>query len=155
MTKGKGNSRRVIPLTGTAEVIVKKRPALYKVGTYLGDIQRDKDITQLAPNVYGSKFISFDTGSEMVYSIKDILRIWGVSKYHDKMVDTLGKFVDFTDNSMIVLSVDTPRAVEGYSVKDYPDMQRLLYYEIRDKDTGDFRGNGGVLFHRGEMSFHS
>lgn len=155
MTKGKGNSRRVVPLSGKVEVKVNNRPALYKIGTYLGNIQRDKYVNKLAPKIYGGVFTSFDTGSKKQYTINDILGIWDAGKHKDKMLEVLSRFADVHDNSVIVLSVETVKAVEGYPVKKYPDMQRLLYYESRDKDTGESRGNGGVLFQGGEMSFHS
>ncbi len=86
-----------------------------------------------------------------IYTLREVLRAWGVVKHYPRLMMELQQRLRYTEDKIMYL------CVEGHNsdLRKEPHIQKLLYFEIRDKHTGNFRSNGGILFENGKMSWHS
>lgn len=91
------------------------------------------------------------THTPKVHTIKQIMKIWGVEKYYGEMINRFKGYGRNYKGVVMTLRND----ISEYKWKTDPAHQKLLYFEIMDKETGEGRYNSGVLFQNGKMSFHT
>ncbi len=115
-------------------------------------LRKDKNIKEPKERVFLCDLLQ-EVGEERehdVYlSIEGILKIWGYEKFYDEMIDNLYRKVKNIPSEDVCVHYDTG---EFNNDKTH---QKLLGWAIYDDGKKKFGLVGGILFHNGEMSFHT
>ncbi len=82
-------------------------------------------------------------------TVKQIVEIWGYSEHYDDMIEHLNNLVKTNPDEHMLVHYDHGTLEQNHSV------QKLLGWSIFNDRTRKFGLVGGVLFHLGEMSFHT
>jgi len=82
-------------------------------------------------------------------TVKQIVEIWGYSEHYEEMIEHLNNLVKRNPDEHLLVHYDNGTLEENHNA------QKLLGWSIVNDRTRKFGLVGGVLFHQGEMSFHT
>lgn len=82
-------------------------------------------------------------------TVKQIVELWGYNEHYDTMIEHLNNLVKRNPEYHILVYYEHGTLEQNHSV------QKLLGWDIYNDKTRKFGLVGGVLFHQGEMSFHT
>ena len=116
--------------------------------THFMNCVNDKNMAQIKPRMFEQKYCVGAPDYEEV-SLKVILERWGYEHLYDDMIKLLWSKVKNHPTEHICVYYDNG------SMDNRQTVQKLLGWDIFDEQTKRYVLVGGVLFHNGEMSFHT